>query len=289
MLHAVIAAGVLFVGSTPCDALPRQFVGVPAGAPCERITWELTLSDPAAATYSLSAVYGMTAVNDPGFAGGGTRTEQRGTWSILVGTASDPQGIVYRLVAGPQRTMDFVRFGDDLLHPLDARRQLMVGNPSWSYTLSRQPTDARPARGPFARWLDGPVPSGENGGAVSNVAGVFEGRTACQNVARVLKVPVGADCFKVKWRLTLSRDPKTLARGTYKLEGFKYRNPPRTGTWAIRSVPGDARVVYQLDPQEPGGFLSLLKADDNILLMLDREGRVLVGDSLFSYTLNRVK
>ena len=290
MLEAAIVAGALFVGSTPCDALPRRFVGVPAGAECERITWELTLSDPADASYRLSAVYGMSAVNDPGFANGGTRVELRGTWTLATGMASDPRAVVYRLAApNPERTMDFALVDEELLHPLNERRALMVGNASWSYTLSRKTDGRRPARGPYARWLEGPVSSSQNGASVTDLTGVFEGRTACQDVARVLNVPVGGDCFKVKWRLTLSRDPETLARGTYKLEGSKYRNPPRTGTWAIRSVPGDTRVVYMLDPQAPGGFLSLLRADDNILLMLDRAGRVLVGDILFSYTLNRVK
>jgi hypothetical protein len=185
--------------------------------------------------------------------------------------------------------MEVAAFGEDLLHPLDRRGAPMVGNAGWSYTLSRQPAGDRPARGPFAGWLEGPHPPGENGGAVSNVAGVFEGRTACQALARVLALVVSEDCFKLKWRLTLARDQGTRARGTYKLEGTGYRAVPRSGTWAIRTAPNDGRVLIQLDPDMSGGFLSLLRADDNVLLMLDRQGRFLVGDIHFSHTLNRVK
>jgi hypothetical protein len=282
MLQSAIAAGILFVGSTPCDAPARQFVGVPAEAQCERITWQLTISESPAPIFRLAAVYGMTAINDPGFAAGSTQVAFDGVWRLTPGTPPVPGAVVYRLTAGePRRTMDFALLGGDLLHPL-AAGALMVGNPGWSYTLSRQHEDARPARGPFARLLDGAVWSVENGGAVSDVAGVFEGRTACQNLARVLQLQVAASCFKLKWRLT-------LARGTYKLEGTGYRTAPRTGTWGIRTAPNDNRVVIQLDPGSPGGFLSLLRADDNVLLILDRQGNLLVGDIHFSHTLNRVK
>lgn len=287
MLPAILATGIMFVGSTPCDAPVRGFVGVPAGTECERITWQLTLSEPAGGTFHLAAVYGMTAVNDPGFAGGGSKLELHGTWRVV--QATPPTAAVYRLTAGaPARTMEFAVFGNDLLHPLDHRRTLMVGNPGWSYTLSRRPAGARPARGPFARLLDVPLSTEANGGAVSGAAGVFEGRTACQALARVLQLEVTPSCFKLKWRLTLTRGEGPRAGGTYKLEGTGYRQAPRTGTWAARTPPNDTRVVIQLDPESSGGFLSLLWAGDDILVMLDRQGHFLVGDIHFSHTLNRV-
>ena len=105
-----------------------------------------------------------------------------------------------------------------------------------------------------------------------------------------MNVAAGDDCTKIKWRLTLHQDPGTRAPNGYKLEGFRYRNPPRTGTWTIRTAANDPkRVIYQLDPDQRGGFLSFLKADDNVLLFLDREGAFLIGDVYYSYTLNRTK
>jgi hypothetical protein len=283
---------VVFVGSTPCDSLPRQFVGVLPGAECERITWQLTLTTSgtsAPGTFSLSATYGMQAHSAPGFVAGGTDVRMRGAWTILKGSASNAGAIIYRIAADePGRTLDFALLGDNLLHPLNEDKALMLGNPSWSYTLSRREAAPQSATVPDTPLVNASAKSTAGGAAAATVAGVFEGRTPCQEVARVLNVAASRDCTKIKWRLTLYHDSATRAPGGYKLEGFVYRNPPRTGTWAIRTTANDRRVVYQLDPDRAGGFLSLLKADGNILLLLDRQGRFLVGDIHYSYTLNRV-
>jgi hypothetical protein len=291
MLHAAIAAGILFVGSSPCDPQPRAFVGVPAGADCERITWELTLSEPggSAGTFSLAAVYGMTAVNDPGFAGGGTKAQIQGTWTAGRGRAFDPDAVVYRLTAGGARTLEFARLDDNLLHPIDGGKELMVGNPGWSYTLTRKTPVTSDAHGPDtlrpnARESASPTAAAASGA----VASVWEGRTPCQAIARQMAVKVSADCFKLKWRLTFYLDAGSKTSGAYTLETTTYRTVPRTGTWSLETI-GKDRRVYRLDPDERGAFLALQQAGERILLLLDPQGRPLPGDILFSYTLNRVK
>ena len=87
----------------------------------------------------------------------------------------------------------------------------------------------------------------------------------------------------------LYQDPVTHAP-TYALEGFMWRNPPRTGKWTIlKGTPIDSNaVVYQLDPDDPQGFLSFVKADDNILFFLDKDRNLLIGNIKHSYALNRV-
>jgi hypothetical protein len=97
--------------------------------------------------------------------------------------------------------------------------------------------------------------------------------------------------MKVKWDLTLYQDPDRLTPTTYKLKGTFYRERIGEGRWAIvRGTMADpAAVVYQLDPDKPQGSLFLLKADDNILLFLDEERNLMVGNGDFSYTLNRAK
>jgi hypothetical protein len=97
-------------------------------------------------------------------------------------------------------------------------------------------------------------------------------------------------CTKIKWRLILYQDPVTHAPTTYALGGFMWRNPPRTGKWTIfKGTPIDSNAtVYQLDPDAPQGFLSFLKADDNILFFLDNDRNLLIGNIKHSYTLNRV-
>ena len=123
-----------------------------------------------------------------------------------------------------------------------------------------------------------------------SVLGVFEGRPPCSEIARQLKIPVSAECTKLKWGLTLYQDPNSLTPTTYKLEGSLFREKPREGKWAIvkgtKSNP-DA-VVYQLDPDKPGDSFYLLKGDENVLFILDENRNLRVGNIDFSYTLNRV-
>jgi hypothetical protein len=133
----------VFVGSTPCDELPRQFLGIPANSPCERITWQLTLlthqDTRLPITYKLASTYGMQAQSAPGFVGGGTTVELQGTCATVKGTKANPDAMVYQLNADkPQRSVSFVKVGDDLLHLLNREKSLMIGSASWSYTLNRK-------------------------------------------------------------------------------------------------------------------------------------------------------
>ncbi len=87
------------------------------------------------------------------------------------------------------------------------------------------------------------------------------------------------------------RDPVTFKPTTYKLNRVVNRRNIIEGTWTI--VKGTAAdpnaLVYLLDPGKPGYTLYLMKGDDNVLFFLDKQRNLLVGDSLFSYTLNRQK
>ena len=135
-----------FIGSTPCDDLPRQFLGIPTNSPCERITWQLTLltnqNTRLPTTYKLVIIYGMQTQSAPGFVGGGTTVALQGIWAIVKGTESNPDAVVYDLNADkPRRSMSFVKVGDHLLHLLNRDKGLMIGNASWSYTLNRKGMD----------------------------------------------------------------------------------------------------------------------------------------------------
>ena len=144
-------------------------------------------------------------------------------------------------------------------------------------------TDAEPKSAVPSFWKE--LPKGPQ------VFGYFEGRSPCQEIAKMLKVSGRDACIKIKWQLILYQDPVTHAPTTYALGGFAWRNPPRTGKWAIvKAAKEDPNaVVYQLDPDDPQGFLSFLKADDNILFFLDNNRELLVGNEQFSFTLNRVR
>jgi hypothetical protein len=124
----------------------------------------------------------------------------------------------------------------------------------------------------------------------NSLAGVFDGRTPCQELAKQLHETVTPACIKIKWRLTLYKDSVTGDPGTYELLGFVYKkDTPRTGKWSISkgTKVNPQAIIYQLD--QPGREpLLLLKADDNVLFFLDQEKNLLVGNRDFSYTLNRL-
>jgi hypothetical protein len=133
-----------FVGTTPCNALPRDFLKIPSNATCECICWQLTLHvadvGGSRGTFRLVTIHGMSETNGHGFFQGGTKTETTGQWRTTVGPRANPRAIVYQLQAtDPPRSLSLVKIDENLLHPLTSDGQLIVGDDSWSYTLSRTP------------------------------------------------------------------------------------------------------------------------------------------------------
>lgn len=123
----------------------------------------------------------------------------------------------------------------------------------------------------------------------AGVYGAFEGRTPCQEIAKVLGIQVSAECTKKKWLLVFNQDPVTHSPRSYKIEGVG--DWSGEGKWTIiKGAKGkpDA-TVYQLDRPGQKNSMFLLKGDDNVLFVLDNNKELLVGGASFSYTLNRVK
>lgn len=276
----------VFLGSTPCSEAIRPLLDIPAGAEADLIEWKLVLrqqpGSTAPAGYEMLCEYGPAVPNIPGLGHKRTRVTRKGSWTISRGTKGNPDAVVYEL----NGAVALCRIAPDVLHVLNRDRGLMVGNSGWSYTLNR----ARPP---------GPPPDISSGGGGPReisplstgpqVLGVFEGRTPGEEIARVLRDRVDRVSWKIKWRVTLYRDPQTGAPTTYKVESGFYPNGRREGRWSIvRGTAADSKAtVYRLEPTETERALLLLKGDDNVLFFLDREGRPLSGDAHFSFTLNR--
>jgi hypothetical protein len=118
------------------------------------------------------------------------------------------------------------------------------------------------------------------------VYGVFDGRTPCADFIIEFTQFPEADCQRVKWRVTFHQDPATGAPTTYEFKGTQTNG---TGTWRIiqgATANPDAEVL-QLQSDRGGTVLSLLKVDENVLLFLDREMNLPIGDEYLSYTLSR--
>ena len=288
-VQPIPAAASSFVGTTPCGEIARAFVGgLAADAGCHAITWQLTLDDsPSAPSWKLNALYNVPSPGNPNAAVDGPRVELSGTLQVTKGIRTHPAAPVYHLnLAKPQPSLSFVKLADGLLHFVSADGGLMVGTSGWSYTLNAAALVERP--GPPGTPSDVsykilPFSAG------ANVFGVFEGRTPCTRIAEALaKSPAG--CIKLKWLVTLFKDPATSVPTTYRAEGTLQRQNMRQGTWRIvRGTPADPNAtVYQLDGSGSEPPMMLLKADENVLLFLDRGKQPLIGNLDFSYTLNRI-
>ena len=290
------SVAVEFVGSTPGGALPREFLGgLATNAECHYIKWQIKLltnqSAGLPASYDLVAQYHVPARNNPNQSEEGPKVASHGTCELVKGAKSNPDAVVYRISAEKSRqSLSFVKVNDNLLHLLNPDGSLMIGGGGASYTLNRadraeKRVDASLAMSaPDMSYKIAPLATGPT------VFGVYEGRSPCHGIARELKLPQHAGCMKVKWRVTLYKDPNTSAPTTYKVEGSLHRQSAREGTWSIvrgaRTDP-DA-IVYQLNPTPTEAALLLLKADDNVLFFLNQDREPMVGHAEFSYTLNRV-
>lgn len=122
------------------------------------------------------------------------------------------------------------------------------------------------------------------------VAGVFDGRTPCQELAKQLNQQTTAECIKIKWRLKLYKEFAQDNSGVFELEGFAFRGANTLkGKWhtTIGTMINPEAIVYELVHPERGS-LFLQKANDNVFFFLDSQKKLMVGNRDFSYTLNRV-
>ena len=121
-----------------------------------------------------------------------------------------------------------------------------------------------------------------------NVYGVFAGRTACQEFMKELNMGENTECIKRKMSIILYQDSATGKPTTYETKGMgKWSGK---GNWYIlQGTATDPRAtVFQLK-LDATTSLFLLKGDENVLFILDRNKNFLTGNAKFSYTLNRAR
>jgi hypothetical protein len=134
-------AATIFTGTTPCSQMIRPLHHIPVEADCALIKWQLTLNyDPVSfkpTTYKLSSVNRFIVKGTNMYSEPGTKTETEGKWTIVNGTKRNPKAIVYKLEPDkPGQSINFLKLSDKLIHLLDIGGGLMIGDASFSYTLS---------------------------------------------------------------------------------------------------------------------------------------------------------
>jgi hypothetical protein len=239
----------VFKGITPCSN---------TNAECEMTIWDITFNDDF--TYSLTASYGMSQPGTTGIKGGGTKVNMEGKWIATKGTKTNPNANVIQLnTADPQTSISFVKLTDNIIHLLDADKNMMVGNGGWAYTLSKVNPISTNDAALFSTQTEAPA------------LGIFEGRSVCtDSLMKFTKTPE-KDCEKIKWKLTLSPARYLLQTSLGVSEGDVV-------------VEGN---VYALKPYKTQQVLLLLNVDENHLFILDNEMNVLLGNTLWNNTLSR--
>jgi hypothetical protein len=142
-------SSVLFAGTTPCNNIIRPLHKIAPEADCTlnechcmMVEWKLILYTNRATqeptSYKLTGINRFSVKETNMYSQPGTKTESKGKWTIVRGTKTNPDAIVYRLNPDkPEMTLNFLRLSDNLLHGLDHEGNLMIGNEFWSYTLNR--------------------------------------------------------------------------------------------------------------------------------------------------------
>lgn len=272
-----------FVGSTPGDELIKSALTIPVDSKIDFIRWDLLLTNTTSdqGTFSLTIIFGEGQPNTSGFKGGGEKLSFEGKY--VLSKNKEINGDVYHLRSSKFSTeIRLAKLTPNLLHLLTPQNQLMVGNGGWSYTLNRKDPINTPIVLP-AFTLSSTLRTD------SAAQLTFDGRTPCTDFARDHNIIVPANCFKLKWRIILNRDPKTLLPTTYLIKRTDTRTTDSKGTWAIIkgiSSSPNARI-YQLDPDKPEKSLFLLAGDENVLFLLTKEKNLYVGNGDFSYTFNK--
>lgn len=275
-----------FVGGTPREKEVMMFLGVPESKEWE-CNWTLELFEDAKhtpTTYRIVAEYGPYSFQTP-------KDEQRreskireGKWSFGK-LARSPHWRTIELEGGQK----LLEVSKNVLHFLGAKDELIVGHGGWSYSLHR--ADAAEKRGDWhlarakpeseVTYTIGPLATG------AGVHAVFEGRTPYKGIAGQLGLPWDEGCLKAKWRLTLFQDEKSKTPSEYKIEGSLFKATPREGKWRMEKGAEGAPFKVVLEATKTQPELVLLLIDDDVAFVTAKSSEPRVGNSEFSYTLNR--
>jgi hypothetical protein len=275
-----------FIGSTPRGNEVAAFLGMDESRDVE-CTWALELNADASGsptTFKLVGEFGAYSYQKPKTGQKRESKSKEGSWKLAKSMKS-PHLRVIELEGG----ISLLEVSDNVLHFLDERDELLVGDGGYSYSLHRADATEKPGDWGLAMakpesaitYKIEPLATGPR------VYAVFEGRTPYKGIAEQLKLPWDEGNIKAKWRATLYQDEKTKMPSDYKIEGTLFRASPRTGKWRIEKGKEGvwSRVVLEATEGQPE--LVLLVGSENVLFIADESGKPRVGHGDFSYTLNR--
>jgi hypothetical protein len=183
-------------------------------------------------------------------------------------------------------SLSFLKLNENVLHLLDAAKNLMVGNGAWSYTLNRANPLKLSSNEAKSVKVDETIPTDSL---------VFEGRMPCYAPLLALSEKTTAGCNLVKCKLIFFCD-KSHAPSSLKFYSIHVGTGDTrylaTGTWVItrgtKTDPGSTLYHLQFGSEKPQQLV-FLKGDDNVLFLLDNEMNCMAGNDYCGFTLSRVK
>lgn len=127
----------VFEGRSPCQGIARE-LKLSQDAGCIKAKWRVTLyQNPETLAPTTYKVEGTLHRQDA----------REGNWTIIRGTETEPQAIVYCLEPTKTEAGLFLLKGDDnVLFFLDQNRKPLVGHADFSYTLNRRNISSSSAR-----------------------------------------------------------------------------------------------------------------------------------------------
>ncbi|HEX6334165.1 MAG TPA: hypothetical protein VFZ78_08050 [Flavisolibacter sp.] len=268
----------VFVGSTPGHRFVRDIFRL-GNDSIDFIKWTLHLEDAPMGNFRLELHYGLAKPNTSGFYSGGKKHVIVGTYTMNPVRATESLS-VFQFTSGQADTFSMMRYGERLMHLLEADGSLATGNGGWSYTLTRSGT---PHQAGYLYSMPGAGYMQTDTARLSR----FEGRSPCREITKTYDIKVPSECFKLKWRVDLLRDAATGVPALYRLFYTLHRQSVVEGRWTLRQDLRGARII-QLHDAIGHKSLYLLVADRNVLFFLDSNNNLLPGDRDFSYTLNRI-
>ena len=253
-----------YVGSTPAHTIVRDFLQISLTDSIDFIRWRLELHP---SKFTLQCRYGLARAGTPGFS-----NEKMVDFEGDVTLANNYYYLQHR-----GKKLTILAANENILHFVDQNKTMLSGNGGYSYALNNiMPVKTGKVNFHSANtFIKGPF--------------VFEGRTPCRDLPKLLGLQKNDACDKMKWYFLLYTDSVTGEPSHFLMGGTGYRKETMAkGNWQILQE-SDGRIIFRLDCDKWKHPLYLLKGDDNVLFFIDNNGDLLVGNENFSYTLNRRK
>lgn len=122
---------VVFDGRTPCQEISAEHPEMKASESCFKLKWRLILNRDSASYLPTTYTVRKVVNNEPG--------EVSGKWTIIKGTAVNPDVIIYQIEPDkPEESISFLVGDKNVLFFLKKNNTLYVGNEDHSYTLNKK-------------------------------------------------------------------------------------------------------------------------------------------------------